>query len=124
VTTYTPPKTQAYEDKVKLAAHAAMAGKQVFVDAVACVVELYAPIPQSWSKRRTQEALNGEMLPISKPDIDNVIKGIFDACNGIVWDDDSQVVELHIAKRYSANPRVAIEVTSAGAVSQYMPNRL
>ena len=29
-------------------------------------------------------------------DIDNMIKLLFDAANGIVWDDDSQVVELAV----------------------------
>ena len=31
-------------------------------------------------------------------DIDNLAKAILDACNGILWRDDSQIVDLHIVK--------------------------
>jgi Holliday junction resolvase RusA-like endonuclease len=32
--------------------------------------------------------------------MDNVIKAIFDACNGVVYLDDKQVVKLSMMKRY------------------------
>ncbi|MBQ7199369.1 MAG: RusA family crossover junction endodeoxyribonuclease [Selenomonadaceae bacterium] len=32
-------------------------------------------------------------------DIDNLAKGILDACNGILWKDDSQIVQLEVVKR-------------------------
>lgn len=31
-------------------------------------------------------------------DIDNLAKAILDACNGILWIDDSLIVDLHISK--------------------------
>ena len=31
-------------------------------------------------------------------DIDNFCKGIFDSLTGILWEDDSQIVKLHITK--------------------------
>ena len=31
-------------------------------------------------------------------DVDNLAKGILDACTGILWRDDSQIVDLHIVK--------------------------
>jgi hypothetical protein len=34
-------------------------------------------------------------------DIDNVYKSITDAMNGIVYTDDSQIVEAHITKVYA-----------------------
>tara|TARA_R100001460_G_scaffold16061_3_gene35306 strand:- start:637 stop:1020 length:384 start_codon:yes stop_codon:yes gene_type:complete len=38
----------------------------------------------------------------SKPgDVDNLAKGVMDACNKLVWVDDVQVVELHVNKVYS-----------------------
>lgn len=38
--------------------------------------------------------------PTSKKygDIDNLAKGILDACNGILWKDDSQIVSLNVEK--------------------------
>lgn len=44
-------------------------------------------------------------------DLDNPCKALLDAFTGILWDDDSQIQELHITKAFSKeNPRVEIEV--------------
>jgi len=46
-----------------------------------------------------------------KNDIDNFNKLVFDALTGLVYEDDSQITELHIIKGYDKeNPRVEIEV--------------
>lgn len=43
-----------------------------------------------------------------KQDLDN-IKGLIDALSGILWQDDSQIVDLHILKDVDReNPRVEI----------------
>lgn len=47
-----------------------------------------------------------------KADIDNFNKIYFDSLSGIVWEDDSQIVEHHVSKRYDANnPRIEVEVS-------------
>jgi Holliday junction resolvase RusA-like endonuclease len=38
--------------------------------------------------------------PCKKPDIDNILKAYLDAMNGIVYEDDTQVVSLHSTKVY------------------------
>jgi len=44
-------------------------------------------------------------------DIDNFNKLVLDALTGIVWEDDSQILELHIYKDYDKqNPRIELEV--------------
>ena len=40
-------------------------------------------------------------LPTGRPDLDNYIKLILDAGNGIIWHDDSQIVWLEAKKGYS-----------------------
>jgi len=40
-----------------------------------------------------------------KPDLDNLIKLIKDACNKIIWKDDAQVVSIFAEKVYSETPR-------------------
>ena len=45
-------------------------------------------------------------------DIDNHIKGIFDALNGVVWQDDSQITELHVKKALAAEPLIYIAVSN------------
>ena len=33
-------------------------------------------------------------------DVDNFVKGLLDCCNGSMWKDDSQIVELHATKAW------------------------
>ncbi|CAM4099264.1 RusA family crossover junction endodeoxyribonuclease [Paenibacillus alkaliterrae] len=73
-------------------------------------MRFYYPIPQSWSKADKAAARNGTKRPIVKPDIDNVVKGCFDALNGIAWKDDNRVVEESSSKWYSDTPRIEIEI--------------
>jgi Holliday junction resolvase RusA-like endonuclease len=35
-----------------------------------------------------------------KPDVDNYAKGVLDACNGLLWSDDSLVKTLIVSKRW------------------------
>lgn len=110
---FTPEKTASYESMVKLAAHRAMAGAAPMAFPVALSLVVMHAIPKSWSKRKQDAALAGTERPTTKPDADNVAKAIADACNGVVWVDDAQVVELHVSKRYSSAPGVMVEVRPA-----------
>jgi Holliday junction resolvase RusA-like endonuclease len=68
------------------------------------------PMPKDWSKRKKQLALNGEVKPSVKPDLDNLCKAVLDALNGIAYHDDKQIVELHLSKAYSDHPRTEIKL--------------
>jgi Holliday junction resolvase RusA-like endonuclease len=71
-------------------------------------VTFYMPIPSSWSGKK-KERYNGQIHK-SKPDIDNLIKGLFDSLNKIAWKDDNLVYEVHSKKVYSFNPGIAFEI--------------
>ena len=44
-------------------------------------------------------------------DVDNLAKGILDACTGILWIDDAQIVDLHIVKYITDfKPYVELEI--------------
>lgn len=112
VTAYTPEKTASYENLVKVKAQEAMAGRSM-IDGLVCVqILLFVSPPASWSQKKQRQALAGESHPTSKPGIDNVVKGIFDACNEIVWKDDKQACDLIVRKRYAATPGAVVEVSA------------
>lgn len=41
--------------------------------------------------------------PIARPDLDNYMKAIFDAGNGVLWADDAQIVICSAAKMYESD---------------------
>lgn len=113
---YTPEKTVSYESLVGWTAAQAMAGRALLEGAVAVRLDIRVQIPASWSKKKQDLARCGGCWPVSKPDIDNVEKAIFDGLNGVVWKDDVQVVEVTKAKRYGEQPGVEVQVWPAQGV--------
>jgi Holliday junction resolvase RusA-like endonuclease len=111
VVAYTPAKTASYENLVKLAATTAMCGTLPTAAPIALSVTLNLQIPASWSKKRRAAAVAGTICATKKPDADNVLKGIKDGCNGIVWKDDAQVVDIRLQKRYSETPGALVSVS-------------
>ena len=54
---------------------------------------------------------DGTDYPMKKPDCDNVVKIVLDSLNKIAYDDDKQVVELTVLKRWTFdNERIEFEV--------------
>lgn len=107
---YTPETTRDYEDLVRMAARAAMAKAPPIEGALSVSIEIKMPIPVSWSKAKRADALAGLVMPTSRPDLDNLIKALADACNGIVWRDDAQIVRLMAEKRHGEQPGASISV--------------
>jgi Holliday junction resolvase RusA-like endonuclease len=58
--------------------------------------------PKSKAKRFT--------MPTSKPDCDNVLKGLQDAMESIVYQADQQIVKVSVIKRYSTTVGVTITI--------------
>ncbi len=107
---FTPEKTISYESTVALFASQAMSGSELLIGPVRALMKLTMAIPESWSKKKKEMASAGLIRPTTKPDVDNVIKAIFDAVNGVVWRDDVQVVELQVTKFYGIKPGVSVSV--------------
>jgi Holliday junction resolvase RusA-like endonuclease len=124
----TPPKTVAYEGLIAYAARQAMNGAQPMTGPVDLDVAIVMPIPGSWSARKREQALCGQILPCVKPDSDNVLKAIGDGCNGVLWDDDVQIIDTRLRKRYGAIPGVIVIATAMRIgvvnVDQARPARL
>lgn len=114
VRAYTPEKTVNYETLVKVAAAEAMGDREPIEGPVSIIIAIYVPIPVSESRKRSELMASGQILPTKKPDADNVLKAVKDAVNGVVWRDDSQVVDVVLSKRYSLSPRVCVTVEPSG----------
>ena len=108
VQTYTPDKTRTYESLIKEAATEAMGSSEPLETPVNLYLYIRAPIPKSYSKRRTEACLNGLEKPIRKPDSSNILKSVEDGMNGVVYHDDSQIINIHVTKVYSSLPGVDI----------------
>lgn len=65
---------------------------------------VYVPRPKSARKRK---------YPATKPDADNFVKLICDCCEGLIYTNDSRIVDLCVKKRYSDEPRVELEIKEA-----------
>ena len=107
---YTDAKTLGYEAAIADEAARAMSGAEPFETPMQMQVSCYYPIPKSWPKKIKQEAIDEERFPNVKPDLDNVVKAVLDALNGVVYLDDAQVVNLVATKRYATEPRVEVYI--------------
>lgn len=92
---YTPKETRVYERKVRLAA---MAHGVKPIDG-----EVRLDLLMVYPDRRCG-------------DLDNAIKGVADACQGVLFGDDKCVAEIHARREYDkSNPRVEVTVRGMGA---------
>ena len=107
--TYTPERTRNYEEITELC-YCRECRNYRFESAVGVQIHAFYEIPKSANKERAELMKGGELLPLKKPDADNVGKIVLDALNGIAWDDDAQVVSLEVQKEYSENPRVEVTI--------------
>lgn len=81
-------------------------GKALYQDGpIALGIEFTFPWPQGASKKTREQVLPR----ISRPDLDNMAKGVIDALtDGGAWSDDSQVTHLRLAKFSGPKPKVRI----------------
>lgn len=109
VAVYTDAETRKYETALAWAAKAAMRGHSPLMGPLAVTVRAFFTVPKSWTIKKRDAALTDVVRPTGAPDCDNIAKMI-DALNGIVWRDDSQIVEIEITKRYGERAVLFVEV--------------
>ena len=108
ISTYTPEKTRTYETLIKDAARQAMGVSEPLETPVSLYLYIRVPIPASATKKRLQAIADGSEKPTKKPDASNVLKSVEDGMNGVVYKDDSQIVNIHVTKVFSSFPGVDI----------------
>lgn len=92
---FTSSRSQQFKRDLGFIARSAMSGRKIFTGALKLTINLYR---------------NDKTTAKRYGDADNHAKAILDACNGIVWHDDAQVVDLQIIKHKSAKQFLVIDV--------------
>ena len=103
---YTPSRTVNAENMIRKKWKEA--GGEMIHGPVAVTISFQLQTPKSWSQAKKIMAQDREILPLKKPDIDNILKIIMDGLNGVAYHDDKQVVEATIRKRFDSEPRVEV----------------
>lgn len=101
------PQLKGWRQLVAQAASQALEGAGQFEDGpVRLVAEFHLPRPKALGKKARAH--------MTRPDVDKLARAIGDALTGVVWRDDSQVVQLKVSKCYAGvgeSPRAVIAVT-------------
>jgi len=112
VSFYNTKEVERAEDNIRSRASIAMMGQGVekFTTAISVAITFFVPIPKSFSGVRRGKANGNEILPVTKPDLDNYVKLVMDAMNKVVYQDDNLVVDISAKKRYSDNPGTVVSI--------------
>lgn len=110
VKTHDAPKSKSYKDFVKLVAWQKKPS-ELITGPIKLQADIYLMPPKKYhtGPKRVLMA-SGELRPTTKPDADNLIKGIKDGMSKIIWHDDAQIVEMTVRKYYSEQPRAEVTI--------------
>ena len=100
IQTYTPEATLKYQKLVADCYLEEYGNLKPLTGALIVEIGVFFNVPKSYSKKKRKE-LYGKPNTQHNGDIDNVAKSILDGLNGVAWDDDTIVYDLHITKWYT-----------------------
>ena len=106
--TYDPSKSEKGDFIVLLHKYAP---KQPLRGEIVLQAYFYLPRPKSHYRTGKYADILKDNIPLyckTRPDLDNYLKFVMDACNGVIWKDDSQVVYVTMSKSYSLIPRTQL----------------
>lgn len=111
-TAYEKADIKSYKRKIGYEAKKVI--KHPFEKGIALKLDVifYMKIPKTLSnvKKHRFKLESDSWLVSKKPDLDNLLKAVLDALNGIAYPDDNQVSEISMKKVYSFKPRIEIEI--------------
>ena len=93
--TYDPPKSKQFKKDLALMVNS-LDNSAFFTGELKLKIEIYRDKKSVTSRRYG--------------DIDNLTKAILDGLTGILWQDDSQITDLHVTKHLAQTPHILIEV--------------
>jgi hypothetical protein len=118
---FTDPRVAAHKKRIGMAAmgppilpvegtRSILYGREVIQGPVSLTCRFYFEPAASWSKKKHEETTHHTI----KPDIDNLVKLVSDALNGVMWVDDAQVFEVKASKHWDATARTEFSVEPWG----------
>ena len=110
VSTYNTKQTKEYEKLVKLSALEQCKSQfdKDYTGTIKMSIKAYFKPNKSISKKKYNLLIGKSFL--SKPDVDNIAKIIFDSLNGVAYKDDKQIAMLKIEKCYAEEEKVEVEI--------------
>lgn len=102
---YTPQGTKDYEQLIAVTYKNAYPGETPMDGPVHLTVLAQFAQPKGTSKARTNHQAG--MPYTKKSDLDNIVKVVLDALNGLAFADDKQVTRITAHKRYCKNGETA-----------------
>ena len=122
VRTYDPKKSRDWKAYVREVA-ARYAPKALLMGPLYVRMEFVRAIPKSMPKWAVAAIVDGvqppngkntsRLIPTTKPDVTNLVKGVEDALTGIIWHDDAQIAMLKAMSAYGVHPGVYVKISSA-----------
>lgn len=106
---YTPNNTAQYENTIAWCWKSAAKGKK-FAAPVRIEIIAYFEVPKSYPKKRAELCRNNVLRPSCKPDGDNILKAVADALNGLAYDDDKDISDFAVSKRFGYPERLLVRV--------------
>lgn len=89
---YTPAGTRAYIAALRTAAEVKWGAREALEGPLSVYVDASFSLPKRGGERR---------FHVQRPDADNIAKAALDALTGLVFADDTQVVDLSVRKGWS-----------------------
>ncbi len=108
---YTPTRTKDYETLVEQYFLLKYPRFKPFEGRVLVEINADFEVPKSTKKAEKELMLKNKINPTKKPDIDNIVKIVLDAMNGIAFKDDTQITKLSVEKKYAESECVKIRIS-------------
>lgn len=107
---YTPTRTKDYEELVQQYFLLKYPTYKPFEGRVKVQIGAYFGVPKTTKKTEKELMLQNKINPTKKPDIDNIVKIVLDAMNGVAFKDDIQITKLDVEKVYSEEEFIQVKI--------------
>ena len=107
------PRSAPWKDEIRHQVGAAYDGHPLLTGPLALDLTFYQPRPKGHYGTGRNAGIvkaSAPSWPASKPDLLKLARTVEDACTGLLWRDDSQIVHEALSKMYGEPARVLIRV--------------